>query len=88
MDSAEGSARKALNRLRRALEKADQELDTLRGALVHAEGEDFPAETYSEAAAAIRRALDFTDEEGTRLQEKILHAGGLEAGRVRRGGPG
>ena len=85
MDSAEASARKALNRLRRALEKADRELETLSGALIHAEGEDFPAETYSEVASAIRRALDFADEEGARLQEKTLHAGGLEAGRVRRG---
>ncbi len=85
MDSAEASARKALNRLKRALEKADRELETLSGALIHAEGEDFPAETYSEVASAIRRALDFADEEGARLQEKTLHAGGLEAGRVRRG---
>ena len=85
MDSAEASARRALNRLRRALEKADRELETLSGALVHAEGEHFPAETYSEVAAAIRRALDFGDEEGARLQEKTLHAGGLEPARVRRG---
>ena len=84
MDSAEASARKALNRLRRALEKADRELKTLRGALVHAEGEDFPADAYSDVAAAIQRALDFADQEGARLQEKILQAGGLEPGRVRR----
>ncbi len=84
MDSAEARARKALNRLRRVLEKAEREVETLKRALVHAEGEDFPAETYAEVTSAIQRVLDFTDEEGARLQEKILHAGGLEPGRVRR----
>ena len=84
MDSAEAGARKALNRLRRALEKAEREVETLKRALIHAEGEDFPAETYEEVATAIQRVLDFTDEEGARLREKILHTGGLEPGRVRR----
>jgi hypothetical protein len=41
-DSAESEARKALNRLRRAVEKAARELEALVGALRHAEGEDFP----------------------------------------------
>jgi len=85
MDSAESEARKALNRLRRALEKAERELSSLRGAVVHAEGDDFPAESYAAVADAVRSALDFTEEEGVRLQEKVLHAGGLEPGRVRRG---
>lgn len=84
MDSAESEARKALNRLRRALEKAERELGALEGALSHAEGDDFPVETYDEVNQAIRRVLDFTDEEAARLQEKILHAGGLEPGRVKR----
>ena len=85
MSTAETEARKALNRLRRAAEKAERELETLVGALRHAEGSDFPVETYEEVEGAVRRVLDFTDEEGARLQEKILHAGGLEPGRVRRG---
>lgn len=85
MSSAESEARKALNRLRRSMEKAERELDSLEGALRHAEGADFPHEDYSNVAEAIRRVLDFTDEEGARLQEKVLHAGGLEPGRVRRG---
>jgi len=84
MDSAESEARKALNRLRRALEKAERELGALEGALSHAEGDDFPVETYDEVNEAIRRVLDFTDDEAARLQEKILHAGGLEPGRVKR----
>jgi Cdc6-like AAA superfamily ATPase len=85
MSSAESEARKALNRLRRAAEKAERELASLDGALRHAEGADFPAEAYADALAALRRVLDFSDEEAQRLQEKILHAGGLEPGRVRRG---
>ena len=85
MTTAETEARKALNRLRRATEKAERELETLTGALRHAEGGDFPAAVYEAVEAAVRRVLDFTDEEGVRLQEKILHAGGLEPGRVRRG---
>jgi Mg2+ and Co2+ transporter CorA len=85
MTTAESEARRALNRLRRATEKVEREMDTLRGALVHAEGDDFPHEVYDEITDAIRRVLDFTDDEAARLQEKILHAGGLEPGRVRRG---
>jgi len=85
MDSAESEARKALNRLRRAIEKAERELDALRGALARAEGDDFPQAEYQKASDALGKLLEFTDEEGARLQEKILHAGGLEPGRVRRG---
>jgi len=85
MQSAESEARKALARLRRALEKAERELGALRGSLSHAEGEDFPAERYADVVAALAAASDFAEEEAERLQEKILHAGGLEPGRVRRG---
>lgn len=85
MSSAEAEARKALNRLRRAAEKAVRELDALDGSLRHAEGSDFPAERYEETHAALRLVETFVDEEAVRLQEKLLHAGGLEPGRVRRG---
>lgn len=85
MSSAESEARKALNRLRRAAEKAERELGELEGALRHAEASDFPQEAYDTMRGALRSVLEFTDEEARRLQEKILHAGGLEPGRVRRG---
>ena len=85
MSSPESEARKALNRLRRAAEKAVREMEALEGALKHAEGSDFPADAYADVNAVLRRVLDFTDEEAQRLQEKILHTGGLEPGRVRRG---
>ena len=85
MSSAEAEARRALNRLRRAVEKAGRELDSLEGSLEHAEGSDFPAHRYERVRDALRLALSFAEEEGARLQEKLLHAGGLEPGRVRRG---
>ncbi len=84
MSSAESEARKALNRLRRAAEKARRELASLEGALRRAEGVDFPGKAYQEADRAAGLLMDFSDEEARRLQEKILHAGGLEPGRVRR----
>lgn len=84
--SAESEARKALSRLGRAAEKAERELDALEGALRHAEGGDFPTDSYDEVRAAVRRVLGFAEEEGQRLQDKVLHAGGLEPGRIRRGG--
>jgi hypothetical protein len=87
-DAAASEARKALNRLRRSAEKALLEMDALEGALARAEAEDFPREAYAAMRARLDELLQFTDEEASRLQEKILHAGGLEPGRVRRGGAG
>lgn len=80
----ESEARKALNRLRRAVEKSRREMEALVGAIRTAEGDDFPAEEYEEAEARIRETLEFLDQEGRRLQAKILQAGGLEPGRIRR----
>lgn len=85
-DSAEREARRALTRLRRALEKAQNELDAVAGALRHAEGRDFPAGDFDDAAARLAEVMTFVDEQAERLEEKILHAGGLEPGRVRRTG--
>lgn len=85
-DTAESLARRALNRLRHAAEKALREMDDLEGALARAEGSDFPAGTYAAVRDRLGELIAFTEEEGRRLQEKVLHAGGLEPGRVRRGG--
>lgn len=85
-DAAVSEARKALNRLRRAAEKARRELEGLAGSLRHAEGDDFPEEAYGQVEEALARVTGFVEEEAERLQEKVLHAGGLEPGRVRRGG--
>ncbi|MGH7447858.1 MAG: hypothetical protein ACRELT_09890 [Longimicrobiales bacterium] len=77
-------ARRALNRLNRAIEKAQSELDAVAGALRHAEAGDFPAGEFDEAADHIRSIARFVEEQEQRLQEKILQAGGIEPGRVRR----
>lgn len=85
-DFAAKEARKALVRLRRAVEKAALELDAVRGALRHAEGDDFPADHFATAEAQLDAVAVFVDEQAERLDEKILHAGGLEPGRIRRTG--
>jgi Cdc6-like AAA superfamily ATPase len=86
--SVEGEARKALNRLRRALEKSERELESVVGALRHAEGDDFPRAEYEAAQERIDALVAFVDEEGERLQQKVLQAGGLEPGRIRRSSEG
>jgi hypothetical protein len=85
-ESVEREARRALQRLRRSLEKAEHELAAVRGALQHAESDDFPTGAFEEAADRLRALGDFVDEQAERLEEKILHAGGIEPGRVRRSG--
>lgn len=85
-DSPEREARRALNRLRRAVEKAVAELSDVRGALRHAEGADFPVSDFEDAESRLNAVAAFVDEQAERLEEKILQAGGLEPGRVRRTG--
>ena len=82
--SVESEARKALARLKRALEKARRELYAVEGAISRAEGDEFPAEDYGDAAAKLQGLVEFAEEEGRRLQAKVLERGGLEAGRIRR----
>lgn len=84
MTSVESEARKALNRLLRAVEKSRRELESLEAAIRHAEGEDFPRDQYDAVGQHMDEITDFVHEEGRRLQNKILQAGGLEPGRVRR----
>jgi Cdc6-like AAA superfamily ATPase len=86
MDTAANDARRALNRLRGSLEKAERELDDVAGALRHAEAADFSVAEFAEAGRRIAELLQFVDEQEQRLQDKVLHSGGIEPGRVRRGG--
>ncbi len=86
MDDTSRDARRALNRLRRSLEKTESEIDAVSGALRHAEAPDFPHQEFAEAEASVQALIRFVDEQEQRLQDKILHAGGLEPGRIRRGG--
>ncbi len=82
--SVEAEARKALNRLRRAVEKVEHELAAVEGALRLAEGSDFPATEFVDVQNKLTDMQAFIDEQAERLEEKILHAGGLEPGRIRR----
>jgi hypothetical protein len=86
MSTVEGEARRALSRLRRAVEKAQSELDAVAGALRHAEGGDFPTAAFEDASSKLAAVDSFVEEQSERLAEKILHAGGIEPGRVRRSG--
>ena len=82
--SAESEARKALNRLRRAVEKTEHELAAVRGALEHVEGSDFPETAFATAEQQLAAIADFIDEQAARIEEKMLSSGGLEPGRIRR----
>lgn len=84
MDETVKAARRALNRLRRAVEKSDRELEALERAIRSAEGEDFPTDEYREARRRMDAIVAFVEEESHRLQQKVLLSGGLEPGRVRR----
>lgn len=77
-------ARKALNRLRRAVEKSLRELDSLEGAIRRAEGSDFPEDEYARVRSRMDEIEAFAEEEARRLQQKVLLSGGLEPGRIRR----
>jgi hypothetical protein len=83
--SAESEARKALNRLRRALEKTAHELGDVRGALESVEGGDFPHAEFDAAQQHLDAIESFIDEQAERIEEKMLASGGLEPGRIRRG---
>jgi hypothetical protein len=88
MSAVESEARRALNRLNRAVEKSRRELDALQGAIRAAEGDDFPEEAYQAMEGHLQEVHEFIQAEGRRLQEKILLSGGLEPGRVRRSSAG
>ena len=77
MSEAEREARRSLNRLRRAIEKSARELESLSGAIRHAEGSDFPAGDYQRARERLSEIESFLEEEEQRLREKILYSGGL-----------
>ena len=61
-DFAAREAKRALQRLRRAVEKAEQELEAVAGALRHAEAGDFPADAFAEAAERLAAVETFIDD--------------------------
>jgi hypothetical protein len=83
-ERAAREARRALMRLRRAVEKAARELETVENALRTAGGGDVPAQVFEEAAHHLLAVAEFIDEQDERLQTTILEAGGIDPERLRR----
>ena len=83
MKTPESEARRALVRLRRALEKARREVRGLREALDASEAEGFPGDDYAEMDDHLAAVTDLVNREQARQQAKILRAGGIGPGRLR-----
>lgn len=83
--AAEREVRRSLARVRRALDRAGRELELIETTMRDAEGGDFPADVFEDAAQHLHAVGEFIDEQAERLEAKILEAGGVEPGRVQRG---
>ncbi|MDE2973353.1 MAG: hypothetical protein OXU64_01350 [Gemmatimonadota bacterium] len=86
MKTPEAETRRALARLRRAVEKARREIRGLREALDRSEADGFPGDEYAEMDEHLAAAGELVKREQARQQAKILRAGGIAPGRLRRSG--
>ncbi len=84
MKTPEAETRRALARLRRAIEKARREIRGLRELLDRTEAESFPADDYAEMDEHLSAVTELVGREQARQQAKILRAGGIGANRLRR----
>ena len=84
MNTPDADIRRALNRLRRALEKARREVRSLREALEQSEAEGFPGDDYAEMDDHLAAVVELVNREQARQQAKILRAGGITSGRLQR----
>ena len=84
MTTPEAETRRALARLRRALEKARREVRGLGEGLDESEAEGFPGDDYAEMEEHLAAVMDLVGREQARQQGKILRAGGIASGRLRR----
>ena len=82
----EAETRRALARLRRALEKARREVRGLREGLEESEADGFPGDDYAAMEEHLGAATELVNREQARQQAKILRAGGIASGRLRRSG--
>ena len=83
MKTPEAETRRALARLRRALEKARREVRGLREGLDESEADGYPADDYAEMEGHLDAVTELVNREQTRQQAKILRAGGIGPGRLR-----
>ncbi len=90
MKTPEGETRRALSRLRRAVEKARREIRALQQLLEQSEAEGFPGDDYAEMDEHLGEVIELVNREQARQQAKILRVGGIRPGKLRRasGGPG
>ena len=84
MKTPEAETRRALARLRRAIEKARREIRGLRELLDRTEAESFPADDYAEMDEHLSAVTELVNREQARQQAKILRAGGIGANRLQR----
>ena len=84
MKTPEAETRRALARLRRAIEKARREIRGLRELLESSEAESFPADDYAEMDEHLSAVTELVSREQARQQAKILRAGGITANRLGR----
>lgn len=84
MKTPDADIRRALNRLRRALEKARREIRGLREAIDQSEADGFPGDDYAEMDEHLVAVVELVHREQARQQEKILRAGGITTGRLQR----
>lgn len=82
MNTSDADIRRALNRLRRALEKARREIRRLRESLEPSEADGFPGDDYAEMDAHLVTTVELVSREQARQQAKILRAGGIAPGRL------
>lgn len=82
MKTPEAETRRALARLRRALEKARREIRGLRELLHQTEADGFPGDDYAEMDDHLVAVVEMVNREQARQQAKILRGGGISAGRL------
>ena len=84
MKTPEAETRRALARLRRAVEKARREVRGLRSTLHSSEADGFPGDNYAEMDEHLAAVTELVNREQARQRAKILRAGGIAPGRLRR----
>ncbi len=84
MKTPEAETRRALARLRRALEKAKREVRGLRQGLDESEADGYPGDDYAEMEGHLDAVTELVNREQARQQAKILRAGGIGPGRLQR----
>lgn len=83
---SEREARRALQRLRRAVEKAARELEEVTVLIADLEGAAVTREVFKGAAQHLAAVEEFIDEQAEALEARLLEAGGLDPNALGYGG--